>query len=117
MCYYPCKIVTTIGDEDGGSSFWPNSKIRRLKGRMDSILGAFSIYCNANEIANEGKKRAVFLASVASATLKLLSNLTAPEKPKEKSLKDINDLLKKHYNPAPFGNSSEVQISHPLQKA
>ena len=49
----------------------------------------FQCYCDANEIANEGKKHAVFIASVGSATLKLLSNLTAPEKPKEKSLKDI----------------------------
>ena len=28
----------------------------------------FQCYCDANEIANEGKKRAVFLASVGSAT-------------------------------------------------
>ena len=54
----------------------------------------FQCYCDANKIANEENKHAVFLASVGSATYKLLSNLTAPEKPKEKSLKDINNNVK-----------------------
>ena len=51
-----------------------------------------------------------FSDSIESATYKLLSNLKAPDKPKKKSLKDINELLKKHYDSALSDYSSEFQF-------
>ncbi|XP_056098696.1 uncharacterized protein K02A2.6-like [Rhinichthys klamathensis goyatoka] len=62
------------------------------------VLGHFFV---ANGIEDEEKKRAILLSSVGSRTYSLMRNLLSPNKPGEKSYKDLTDLLQSHYNPKP----------------
>lgn len=62
------------------------------------VLGHFFV---ANGIGDEEKKRAILLSSVGSRTYSLMRNLLSPNKPGEKSYKDLTDLLQLHYNPKP----------------
>lgn len=62
------------------------------------VLGHFFV---ANGIGDEEKKRAILLSSVGSRTYSLMRNLLSPNKPGEKSYKDLTDLLQSHYNPKP----------------
>ena len=62
----------------------------------------------ANDITDEGKKRAVLLSVVGSSTYALLRNLVQPAKPGEKTYAELVSTLKDHYNPTP---SETVQRS------
>lgn len=73
----------------------------RTKEEWTQYWDRFQCYCEANGITDAAKKRAILLSSVGCSTYKLLSSLTAPAKPVEKSLDDLNALLKAHFNPAP----------------
>lgn len=55
----------------------------------------------ANEINNADKKRAILLSACGQRTYKLIRNLCAPTKPKDKTFKDIVDLVKTHQHPKP----------------
>ena len=57
-------------------------------------------YFVANGVIQEDKK-AVLLAVMSPQNYKLLRNLVSPELPKEKSFKDIVEILGKHHNPPP----------------
>ena len=48
------------------------------------------------------QKRAIFLTEVGPEVYSVLSNLLSPAKPKDKSLADIVQKLKNHYDPAPL---------------
>ena len=58
-------------------------------------------FFQANDIKDNGKKRAVLLSSIGSRTYSVLRNLTAPAAPIEKDLRDLQTLLKDHYAPHP----------------
>ena len=60
-----------------------------------------SCYFEANGITDESKMKAIFLSAVGSRTYKLLRNLTAPAKPRERSFTDLREALSNHYNPKP----------------
>ena len=47
----------------------------------------------------------------------VLSNLVAPNKPKDKSFEDIYEILKSHYNPAPLEISESFHFGKRDQKA
>ncbi len=55
----------------------------------------------ANDISQE-RQVATLLSVMAAATCGLLRNLVQPEKPKDKSYKDIVDTLKSHFEPKPL---------------
>ena len=73
----------------------------RAKEEWTQYWDRFQCYCEANGITDTAKQRAILLSSVGCSTYKLLSSLTAPAKPVETSLNDLNSLLKAHFNPAP----------------
>ncbi|VDI55683.1 Hypothetical predicted protein [Mytilus galloprovincialis] len=58
-------------------------------------------YFEANEINNADKKRAILLSACGQRTYKLIRTLCAPTKPKDKTFKDIVDLVKTHQHPKP----------------
>ncbi len=55
----------------------------------------------ANDIADVGKKKSVFLAVVGPSTFSLLRNLVSPAKPGDKTFEELVALLQEHYNPKP----------------
>ena len=58
-------------------------------------------YFIANKIEDAAKKKAVLLSIVGAETYQLMRNLTAPEKPTEKTFDQLVKLVKEHYHPAP----------------
>ena len=57
-------------------------------------------YFVANDI-DDAKKKAILLSVCGSKTYSLIRNLTAPEKPGDKTYKEIVDIVKQHCNPQP----------------
>ena len=56
----------------------------------------------ANGITEEPKKKGILLTIIGAEAYGLLRDLLAPIKPKDKSLADITETLKKHLNPTPI---------------
>ncbi len=56
----------------------------------------------ANVIADEDKKRAVFLTLIGEKAYALLRNLVAPAKPSDKSYAQLTDIMKNHLDPKPL---------------
>ena len=61
----------------------------------------FEQYCVANDIVDDGKKRAVLLSVCGAKTYQMIGNLTKPDMPKDKSYDDIVKSLTTHYSPKP----------------
>ena len=59
-------------------------------------------YFIANGVTDAEKKKAILLTVCGASTYSLLSNLCAPDKPKDKNYKDIIQLLKTHFYPKPL---------------
>ena len=57
-------------------------------------------YFEAHDIAAEERKRSILLSVCGSATYEELRNLVQPASLKDKSYKDLVDIMKKHLNPA-----------------
>ena len=55
-------------------------------------------YFVPNELIQEDKKKAVLLAAMSPQNYKLLRNLVSPELPKDKSFKDIVEILGKRWS-------------------
>ena len=55
----------------------------------------------ANDITDEAKKKATLLSVCGAATYKLMCDLVAPAKPKDKTFKQLKDILQKHLKPKP----------------
>ena len=58
-------------------------------------------YFVANDVTNDDKKRAIFLSVCGRSTYHLVCNLSAPDKPSDKSFTDLCALLAGHYSPTP----------------
>ena len=50
---------------------------------------------------DDGKQRAILLSACGASTYQVIRNLTAPKKPAEHPFKDIVELVRQHYSPAP----------------
>ena len=61
-------------------------------------------FLDAKGITNIDKKCSVLLSAIGPALYKLLTSLLSPQKPGEKTYKELVTLLTKHYNPAPLEN-------------
>ena len=69
--------------------------------RIASYLEQIEIFFLANEIAND-KKVPVFLSVVGAKTYSLLRDLLAPSKPQEKTMNELTQTLKRHFEPKPL---------------
>lgn len=58
-------------------------------------------YFLANDIANQDKKRAIYLSVCGSKVYKLMCDLLAPAKPGDKSYQELTELVKNHLQPKP----------------
>ena len=56
-------------------------------------------FCIAKNITSEEEKKATFLTAVGAETYGLIRNLLTPDKPKDKTLKQIQDLVEEHLSP------------------
>ena len=68
---------------------------------FSNYLERLEFYFLANDITDDGKKKAIFLSSVGSETYKLIRDLCTPDAPTSKSFPDICSLLNEHLNPEP----------------
>ena len=66
---------------------------------VDDYQELFALFCAANDIDDDDKRKAVFLTSVGTSTYTLLKNLVRPRKPQELTLADLVELLRKYYQP------------------
>ena len=57
-------------------------------------------YFKANDV-EEDKQKAILLSGCGVATYRLIKNLTAPDKPTDKSFADLVELVGDHYSPIP----------------
>ena len=73
------------------------------------------LFFEANSI-EEGKQVAVFLSAIGPKTYKLLRDLMAPTRPKEKPLKDIIAVLEEHFEPKPLVIAERFHFHRRQQK-
>ena len=71
------------------------------KESFPNYLERLEFYFLANDISDDGKKKAIFLSSVGAETFKLVKDLCTPTKPFEKTFTELCDLMKEHLNPEP----------------
>ena len=69
--------------------------------KISSYLERVELYFTANDIA-EGRRVTVFLSVIGAKTYSLLCDLVSPASPKDKSLEQLADVLKKHFEPKPL---------------
>ncbi|KAI4895675.1 hypothetical protein NFI96_020671 [Prochilodus magdalenae] len=55
----------------------------------------------ANDITDGDKMKAILLSGVGATTYSLMRSLLCPQKPSDKTYKELVDLLKAHFNPKP----------------
>ena len=75
--------------------------IREFHPESDSIksyLKRVQLYFEANDVAAD-KQVAVLLSSIGAPTYSLISDLAAPGPPIDKTLREIEEILRKHYEP------------------
>ena len=58
-------------------------------------------YFEAQDITDGGKKRATLLSVCGAQTYKLICDLVAPQKPKDKTFDELKDVVQKHLKPKP----------------
>ena len=68
---------------------------------QESYVERVSLYFIANEITDEGKRRATLLTVCGAKTYHVIRDLAAPKSPAEVAYDDIVSLVKQHYNPKP----------------
>ena len=85
----PVAAFGSLDAFDAESDEWPQYEKQML------------CYFEANVITDESRMKAIFLSAVGARTYKLLRNLTAPSKLRERSFTDLREALCNHYNPKP----------------
>lgn len=83
---------------------------------IGAYLERVDMYFLANDIARE-KKVPVFLSVIGGKTFSLLRDLLAPAKPHEKSLQELADTLRTHYEPKPLIIAERFYFHQRTQKA
>ena len=68
---------------------------------MSAYLERVEIFFQANNIAEE-KQVGIFLSLIGAKTYGLLRDLVAPAKPKEKTLAELTEALRTHFEPQPL---------------
>ena len=58
-------------------------------------------FFTANGHTDDDKKKAILLSSIGPTAYKLLRNLVSPQKPGDKTYRELVDIMKKHHNPTP----------------
>ena len=78
-----------IGPYDRNGEEWP------------AYCERVELYLDANKIANEEQRRAIFLSTCGASTYGSIRSLVAPSKPTDKALGELLAIVKEHLAPAP----------------
>uniref|UniRef100_A0A3B3D3S2 Retrotransposon gag domain-containing protein n=1 Tax=Oryzias melastigma TaxID=30732 RepID=A0A3B3D3S2_ORYME len=73
------------------------------------------LFFEANDVS-ENKRVPVLLSAVGAARHGLLQNLVQPAVPKEKSFKEIVDILRSHFEPKPLVKAERFRFNQCCQK-
>ena len=65
----------------------------------DEYVERLEMYFDANDIADAGKMRSIFLSLVGQKMYGLIRNLTSPDKPSAKTYAELKELVQKHLRP------------------
>ena len=77
------------------------SEFHQESEKIEEYLERVQLYFEANGIKEE-KQVAVLLTVIGSTTYALLSSLLAPAKPRDKTLQQLTDTLRQHFDPKPL---------------
>ncbi|CAN7949085.1 unnamed protein product [Ixodes pacificus] len=69
--------------------------------KWDSYVSRFNFFLDANTVAGDKRRLAVFLSVCSADTFDLLQSLVAPEEPQSKTLAEVFEVLKAHFSPQP----------------
>ena len=81
-----------------GNSYFRNSQFDPDAESIKTYLDRVELYFTANSVV-AAKQVPILLSAIGSSTYTLLSDLLAPDAPKDKSLDEITAALKKHFEP------------------
>ncbi|KAL5468747.1 hypothetical protein EMCRGX_G029860 [Ephydatia muelleri] len=73
-------------------------------------------FFQANDITDEGKRRAVLLSVCGSSTYQLMRNLSAPEKPSDKTFSELVTIVRNHFCPPPSVTVQRYNFNCRVQK-
>ena len=73
-------------------------------------------YFTANDIATDDKQRAILLSTCGAETYQLIRSLVAPQKPTDKPLRDIIQLVRDHHTPPPSAIVQRFRFHSRTQK-
>ena len=106
------RVITLHGDKDGimmATLFGNVQEYDSEKEEWSQYAERLEHFFLANGVVNAEHKRAILLSVMVPACYRLLRSLVAPEKPLEKTYKELVDALKQHHEPKP----SEIVHSTP----
>ena len=83
----------------------------------ESYHERLEFYFAANEVDDDGKKKAILLSSVGSDTYKLVRNLVSPSSPKDKTYDELTAVLKNHFSPAPSITLQRYKFNSAVRKS
>ncbi|KAL1460318.1 hypothetical protein MTO96_043361 [Rhipicephalus appendiculatus] len=69
--------------------------------KWDSYVARFKFFLDANTVAGEKRRLAVFFSVCGADTFELLESLVAPATPESKTLDEVFEVLKAHFSPQP----------------
>ena len=72
-----------------------------INDEWDDYVERLQQFYVANEITDEGKKKAILLSGCGAKTYKLFKGLCAPQKPSDVSFTNLVKTMKEHQNPSP----------------
>ena len=75
------------------------NEFKPSEGTINDYIDRLDFYLEANEVTEVSKKRAILLTAVGPQQFRLLKDLTAPEKPVDKSYDALCMLLKQPHEP------------------
>ena len=80
-----------------------------------SYVERLELFFDANDVSND-KKKASLLSLVGPKTYSLLRGLTSPQKSKDKTYKEIIELLEGHLSPVPLEIAQRYKFHKRCQK-
>ena len=107
-----CRVVQTratrsgayirhFGDEDGMATHGSVTVFEQSKEDWTSYVERLNFYFTANDVADDGKKRAILLSACGASTYKVIRSLVDADKLNSTVYTDIVALVKNHYDPKP----------------
>ena len=77
-----------------------HGNVSKFKPEQESWTN-YTLYFTANDVNDEGKRKAILLVACGAATFKNIQSIIGADKVKETSYKDIVAKMKQHYDPPP----------------